>query len=102
MATLYITEFTNLGRDTASLIVPAAGQLPAAEQIVTIGVSSGQSATLNPATCLVRLHNDSICSVIFGVNPTATASSMRMAADQTEYFTVTPGLGFKVAVIGNV
>jgi hypothetical protein len=102
MSTLYITEFTNLGRDAASLIVPAAGLLPTAEQTVAIGATSVQSSALNPLTHLIRLHTDSICSVAAGVNPAATTSSMRMAADQTEYFIVTPGLGIKIATIGNV
>jgi len=47
----------------------------------------------------VRLHADSVCSVLFGTNPTATTANARMAAGQTEYFGVAPGM--KVSVIAN-
>jgi hypothetical protein len=102
MTTLFITEFTGLGRDTASLIVPAANQPATAEQTVTLSGSSTSSNALNAATTLVRLQANAVCNILMGANPTATTANMRLAADQTEYFTVTPGLGFKVAAIAGV
>jgi hypothetical protein len=51
------------------------------------------SAALNPGTKYVRLHTDSICSILFGFGtvgappaPVAVANtSQRFAANQTEY-----------------
>src|SRR5690349_12380927 len=103
MAVLYVTEFAQM-----AVFVGAngqAGQMPAeppiAEQTIAIGVSSVQSAAFNANTKFVRLHVDSTgpCSIEFGTNPTATATTQRMAPNQTEYKGVPHGAGFKVAVI---
>lgn len=99
MAALYITEFNNVGQ-IGGLPQVAAAQPPVAEQTVAIGGGSLQSAAFNAATNLVRIHTDSVCSIEFGSNPTATATKARMAANTTEYFTTQPGQ--KVAVITNV
>lgn len=103
MATLYVTEFARQGRDLAGYLNQngAPEQPPVAEQTVAIGASSAASNAFNASTAIVRLHTDAICSVEFGASPTASATKMRMAAGQTEYFAVTPGSGFKVAVITN-
>lgn len=76
-------------------------QAPAvAEQTVAIGGASAQSAAFNAATKIIRVHTDAICSIkVGGTNPTATATTMRMAAGQVEYFGVAPG--DKIAVITN-
>jgi hypothetical protein len=47
------------------------------------------------------LHTDSICSISFGTNPTATTSTARMAAGQTEYHGVPVGLSYMVAAVSN-
>lgn len=98
MAVLFITEFSKLGvidgKTSAIAMAP-----PIAEQTVAIGGSSAASAAFDAATRYVRLHTDAICSVAFGASPTATATKMRLAAGQTEYFAVPPG--GKVAVITN-
>lgn len=101
MPTLYITEFSQEGIDALGRVVPAAKQLPVAEQTVTIGGASAQSAALNASTTLVRLHTDTGCSVLFGSNPTATATNMRLALGQTEYFVVQANSGLKIAAISN-
>lgn len=103
MATLYVTEFKAIEPVTkawgAQAFVQAAEQPAVAEQTVAIGGSSTASSAFNASTTFVRLHTDSICSIEFGPTPTASATTARMAADQTEYFGVTPGT--KVAVISN-
>lgn len=98
MATLYISEFVDAGR-FAGNNVSVAKEPCLVEQTVAIGGTSTQSSAFNSNTQLVRLHTDAICSVKFGTNPTATATTKRLAANQTEYFAVAPGL--KVAVITN-
>jgi hypothetical protein len=57
------------------------------------------SAPFDPRTKFIRVHTDAICSIAIGVNPTAVATEMRMAANQTEYFGV--GANSKIAVITN-
>lgn len=100
MATLYVTEFNAIGlAGGGNLQVTAASQPPVAEQTVAISGLSTQSNAFNANTLFVRLHTDSICSIEFGATPTATATTARMAANQTEYFAVMPGQ--KVAVISN-
>lgn len=99
MAKLYVTEFEQMpqlvgGRLAVAVAPPAVDQTP-----VAIGGASVQSAAFGVRAKFVRLHTDAICSVAFGSNPTATANSFRMAANQTEYFGVT--VADKVAVITN-
>jgi hypothetical protein len=100
MATLYVTEF-NAGGGVSNFPLSAAQQTPVAEQTVNIGGASAQSNAFNANTTLVRLHTDAICSIEFGANPTSTALKARMAANQTEYFSIPPNSGWKVAVITN-
>lgn len=99
---LYVTEFTGLHASQAGvgsfMSVPEAPKV--AGQTVAIGGTSTQSTAFNAATRLVRVHSDAICSIeVGGTNPTATTSSQRMAANQTEFFGVASG--DKLAVIAN-
>lgn len=96
MTTLYITEFAN-----NALANTVAAQPPSANQTVAIGGTSTASSAFQNNTALIRLQADSICSVAFGTSPTATVTTQRMAANQTEYFTVPMGSGYKVATITN-
>lgn len=95
MAKLYVSEYIKAPDRAAPQQEPSiVEQTP-----VVIGAGSLQSAAFNAKTGVVRIHTDAICSIAFGGDPTATADSKRMAADQTEYFAVGPGQ--KVAVITN-
>jgi hypothetical protein len=62
---------------------------------------SRRSAAFNAKTTFVRLHTDAVCSIKFGTNPTASATTARMAAGQIEYHGVPVNQAFKVAVIAN-
>jgi len=98
MATLWITEFDRKPVPTDGDAVSQVARLPAlTTQTVAIGASSAQSAALNNDTRIVRLYADAACHVLVGSNPTATTSSMPIAAGAAEYFGVTPGQ--KIAVI---
>ena len=99
MAVLYITEFANL-TPTPNGVAAIAAQPPLAESTLAIGTVVS-SNPFNVATGVVRLHCDAICSIEFGATPTATATTARMAANQTEYFGVPKGAGWKVSVITN-
>ena len=105
MATLYIAEFLGVAAvGTPVTLGPADAQIggtpPQAEQTVSIGGASVPSAAFGSRTRMVRIHTDAICSIAWGQSPVATTVNMRLAANQTEFFGVTPG--FKVAVIANV
>lgn len=97
MATLYVTEYIQLATQQGP--TPIAQEPSSVNQTVAIGGSSAQSSAFAPNTTLIRLHTDAICSVQIGANPTATATTRRMSANQTEYFKVAQG--HKVAVITN-
>jgi hypothetical protein len=105
LATLYVTEYsrtasvnTNFGgRDSPA---QAPQDPPNAEQLVNIAASPTLSAIFTSTTSLIRVHSDAICSIAIGPNPTATTSQKRLAANQTEYFGVSPGT--YISVIANV
>jgi hypothetical protein len=99
VAVLYITEYRKLAIEGQGAFVPI-GVEPSSTATLAIGAASAQSGALNSATKFVRVHTDAICHVSFGTNPTATTSSMRFAAGQTEFFGVVGG--HKVAVIEGV
>lgn len=98
MAKLYVAECHSIG-GSGGFAVAAPQMPPVAEQTVSIGGTSTQSNAFNDSTRYVRVHTDAICSIAFGPDPTATANSARLAAGQTECFSVAPG--HKIAVISN-
>ena len=99
MAVLYIAEFANL-TPTPNGVAAIAAQPPLAEQVLAVG-SVVSSVAFQPATSVVRLHTDAICSIAFGATPVATTTKTRMAANQTEYFGVPRGAGWSVSVVSN-
>jgi hypothetical protein len=92
---VYLSEH-NAG---ASAGLPLVRWPPLATQVVAISGSSTQSNPFGGNTKIIRVHTDSICSVIVGPNPTATTSHPRFAASQTEYIEVNPG--DQLAVVAN-
>ena len=100
MAKVYITEYARRAVDSYGQSIQAGEEPPVATQTVAIGAEAKSNA-FNVKTTFVRVHTDAICSVLFGVNPTADANSPRMAANQTEYFAVLPLSGMKLSVITN-
>jgi hypothetical protein len=105
MAVLYITEYAELGIGPAGRVGQMPKETPIVEQTVAIGAGSVQSSAFNAKTRFIRVHTDAICSVLLGANPTASATTGRMAAGQTEYRDVSAGsksgTAFKIAVITN-
>ncbi len=94
MAKLYITEFASVyeGRMT----IP---QTPGYHQAPLAVGSETDSAAFKDTTVVIRVHTDAICSIAFGSAPTASVDTMRLAANQTEYFAVRAG--DKLSVISN-
>ena len=101
MATVYIKEYGQIGKDLNDLTQQAGLEPAIAEQVMTITGSSTQSAALNSLTKLVRIHTDAVISYKVGINPTASNTSARMAANSTEYISVPHASGFKIAIISN-
>lgn len=101
MAKLYVTEFSDMGQTVRGSAPIAAINSTTTDQTPVTYTTSTQSAAFASTTVMVRLHTDSICSIAFGTNPTATTNNFRMAADQVEYFAIPPGQSYKVAAITN-
>lgn len=97
MATLDVTEYASLSLDAQGRQVLVGKEPSITNQQVAVGGSSTQSAALQGHTKFVRLHTDVACRIAIGPNPTAASTSMRMAANQTEYLGVNGGE--KIAVI---
>jgi len=98
---LYISEYDNTGETRERGWTIAAPKEPAVvvQTPVTISGTSAQSAAFQGNTRFVMVHTDAICSIRFGLDPTATIDDARMAADETRFFAVRPY--DKVAVIAN-
>jgi len=93
MGKVYVAEF-------ADSDINSSKEPPLAEQTISTSGSSTQcSNAFHARTRLVRVHTDTIVSIAFGANPTATVNTRRLAANQTEYFSVEGG--FKIAAIEN-
>lgn len=99
MAKLYITEYSQEGRDKIGNAMPIALEPGVDQAPVAISGSSAQSAAFASTTKMIRVTTDVICSIVFGDNPSATANNKRMAADTVEYFGVQAAQ--KLAVISN-
>lgn len=101
MAVLYITEFARQGRDAGGRNMVVAEEPPVANQTVAITAGSIQSAAFSANTAFLRISTDATCSIEFGLNPTASATTRRLPANTTEYFSVPQGQSYKLAVIIN-
>jgi hypothetical protein len=88
---LDISEYDNLVRDTREAPIQTGLEPARAVQQVAISGVAAQSAVFGDTTKLIRVHTDVPCRILFGENPTASATSPRMSAGATEYFGVRPG-----------
>ena len=73
---------------------------PVTTQKVNSSGTSAQSTAFGANIEYVRVIPDADCHIEFGVNPTATTSTIFMESKSSEYFKVSEGE--KVAVIGTV
>lgn len=98
MANVSITEFQGLGyvaSGTDGMSYKIAAQAPyyttATVSEQTLLTTPGNSAVFGQYTNLIRVHTDAPIKISIGTSPGATANSPRLAANQTEYFSVKPG-----------
>lgn len=100
-ATCNVTEFAERPPVTYQ-----AGIAPVlASYNITYTTSSVQGAVFQPNTALVRVTCDSTGYILFGTNPTALLTSLRLPTGTVEYFAVIPGqsppyTALRLAVIG--
>lgn len=98
---MYISEYSDIGRMNGVISV---GAEPCIDQApVTFTATHGESAAFKNTTLMVRVHVDGIASIVFGTSPVAVANTnKRLAANQTEYFWLSPGSvgkSFKVSAV---
>lgn len=101
MSLLYIRQYTRLAHDENGHAI-AAGLEPGLDITpVAIGGASANVA-LRAGTRFVRLHCDAICNFVCGGDNTtaATTSNARMVAGQTEFFGISPGVGYIAVIAG--
>lgn len=97
MATLYISEYADVGHINGNIPV-ASEPLATAGQTVTVSGTSTQSVAFATSTKLIRLVTDTAGCILFGTNPTALQTSPLLPAGIPEYFKVPSGASFKVAI----
>ena len=95
MATLHIAEFTAMPKDANGNVLQIGKMPPATTQVVTY-TSSTQSSAFGAETKFIRVIASAAAHLVFGANPTATATAPWVAASTAEFFAVVPGQ--KVAV----
>jgi|SRR5215471_10786552 len=98
MAFLFITEYANWANSPGG--DHDFGQEPNVTfQRVAIGAGATSSAAFNTATRMVLVNADTVCSILFGAAPTATASSPRLQANTDRFYGVSPSM--VISVIAN-
>lgn len=89
MATCLITEFSTSQADDQGRNIPV-GKSVLTTQSVTYTTST-QSAAFQDGAKFVRVIADADVYLVFGANPTATATAIKLPADTVEYFGVEQG-----------
>lgn len=79
MATLWITEYNNIGYGAAGVPSPIAFEPAISDQTVTFTTATSSTA-FAAGTKFIRLFSSADCHVVFGSSPTATASKQKLSA----------------------
>lgn len=95
MATLWISEYDEIGKDSYGSKAQVASEPSNTTQTVTYTTTT-QSAAFNPSTRIIRVIADAAVYLEFGTNPTATATSLYLPSGQVEYIGI-KGATIKVA-----
>lgn len=105
MASLYITECSQIANIPNAYYAMAPSMPPQAEQKLTITTTSTASNTFSANTFFVMVETDATCSLAWSTQSgtastvSATTSAQRMAAGEVRFYGVNPG--FTLAVITN-
>lgn len=101
MATLYVTEYSQLGfvGTYPTQLIQAPAGVPIVEQHIQVGSNSVTSAAFDPTTKFIRVVTDTAANLAFGAAPTAVTVSHYLPVGAVVYYAV--GAGSKIAVIAN-
>ncbi len=78
-------------------VVPACQRITSQTALTATGTSA-QSAAVAAGTACVCVQSDEAIYVLLGTNPTATTNDYRLAAAGEQFFSVPPGLSWKIAI----
>lgn len=106
MATLSITEYAKMARDSAGHLIPVGMEPAVARQSITY-TTAAQSAAFNASTRFILVVAASADGYLeFGTNPTATATDTRIVQDVAQFFGIDPDLAqagtYKLSVYDGV
>lgn len=99
MAKAYITEHRLGLRTDSGNHIQIPGDYGTDQAPVDFTGGAAQSAAFGSTTRYISIGTDSVCSILFGDNPTATTSNRRLPANFFGYFPA--GAGQKVSFISN-
>jgi hypothetical protein len=94
MAILTITGASQIGSDARSGDILAPQMPPTEEQSISIGGASVAASPFEASTYMIRVNTDVNCCLAFGtpqVPPVAVVGFHRLGANETGYYTVSPG-----------
>ena len=100
MSNLSITEYSEVSLDQTGFPMPLSNNPGLAIQNVSFTATAGQSATFQKGTKVVRIVADADCRILFGLNPTAVASTdILLGSGVVEYFGVEPFMKISAVAI---
>jgi hypothetical protein len=89
MAKLHISEYSTIGAFSSPAQMALEPSI--ATQVIDFSGGETQSTEFSQKTKFVRVWSDADCCLAFGADPTATTSSLPIAAKVPECFGVAPG-----------
>lgn len=90
MSEAYITEYPELQQDTLGRDM-LVGKGRGLQNRATFTGTPGLSTTFAADMHIIRLHVNAACHIAFGTAPVATTNDAKLAANQTEFFSIIPG-----------
>lgn len=102
MATLYVSEYTQLGYvgNSPTQLIQAPAGPPLVEQHIQVSVSSVLSSAFNAKTKFIRVVSDTACNLAFAASaPVAATNAHLLPANTVVFYAV--AAGSVIAVIAN-
>jgi hypothetical protein len=98
MTTLTLCEYRDIGSTArGSVAIPL--EPPIAEQSIELGLTSQQSKSFAPDTCLIKLMANGDCNIAIGQDPDATNSVRHVAAGREQVLAVPANSKLKIAAM---
>lgn len=97
MATLHITEYTNLAIDNNQHTIPAGNEPAAANQVVTFTTNAASSA-FGVGVRFIRIMSTDDAFIQIAETPVATTATTKIKANTVEFFGIrNDDLDYKIA-----